>query len=176
MTKTRSILMACGLAGVLGLGALAIGRAQQAEPKGEPRVSARKTLRDRVVALRTEVDSLQLDCDAIRAGLLKTMEGVEQGEILGIDVSALLGSAKLELGGITGNAESLKEMSDLMKAMNAENKEDALGAMKKAFGKQKADFRASLDRKKQEYVRKLRAMHEKKLDLEESENRYREVR
>jgi hypothetical protein len=176
MTKTRSVLMACGLAGVLGLGALAIGRAQQAEPKGETGVSPRKTLRDRVVTLRTEIDLLQLECDGIRAALLKTLEGVEQGDILGIDVSSLMGSAKLELGGISGNAESLKEMSDLMKAMDSPNKDDALSAMKKASGKYKADFRASLDRKKQEYVRKLRALHEKKLDLEESENRYRVVR
>lgn len=176
MMKSLSVAVACGLAGLLVWGVVGIGRAQQAEPRVIGGVSPNNALRERLITLKTDVDALQLDCDAIRAGLLKTLEGVEQGDILGIDVSALLGTAKLELSGVSGNAESLKEISDLMRAMESDDKDQALGAMKKAFKKQKADFQANLGRKKQEYVRKLRSLHEKMLDLEEVEKRYAETR
>ena len=72
MRKTGSIAVVFGLAALLGLGAVS-SPARQDEPKAKEEVSAKKALRERVIALRTEVELLQIEHDADRIDLVETL-------------------------------------------------------------------------------------------------------
>ena len=60
---------------------------------------------------------------------VKWLEGVGQADLMGIDLSALWGTMKLELGGITGDAATLREMSELTTKLDANDPESARKAV-----------------------------------------------
>jgi hypothetical protein len=161
MTTTRSIAMACGLAGLLGLGAVAVSRGQQAEPTGEAKVSPRKALRDQVVKLRAEVDLRQLEFDVVRSCLFDEMKNSQRGST-------------------DKRPQSLQEGVSLAAIMGNKEAEEALrngeAAVEKLSDQWSDEQRSQLDRKKRDFARLAAEFNEKKLDLEEAEIRYREVR
>jgi hypothetical protein len=165
MTKIGSVAVACGLAGLIALGAVTIGRAQQAEPKGEAGVSPKKTLRDRVVKLRTEIDLQQLEFDAARSYLLDRMKAAQ-----GVGEPNHIGTA---VNGVREQAFLAAAMGDEEAAKSFEQGKDAIEKLAK---KRSDEFRAHYDRKLDQFARLASALNEKKLDLEEAENRYRQIR
>jgi hypothetical protein len=175
MLRLRALLAVTVVAGLVLLGAGVLSHAQK--PGDEVQgASPKHKLRDRLVTLEAEVQTLRLERDAMRAALLKTLTDMESAEIMGIDLASLMGTVKLELGGITGDAGSLKETSDLMEAMQSNDPQAAMGKMKKSLGKQRADFLSRIDGKKKEFDRKVRALAERELDLDETKRRIAEVR
>ncbi len=206
MTKTRSVLMACGLTGVLGLGALTIGRAQQAEPKVEKDVSGKQALRERLITLRTEVEILQIEHDADRADLIESVTNLRTYLRRIPSDDERFGRAKL-----------LKEMADEYREKSDEEKrswlrmfsrmassqpelakknlgltaldEESLAklltpeGLEKAMKKEKAEdaadetrLRQTIDQKRKNFAHQTRELNEKKLDLEDLEKRYSQIR
>jgi hypothetical protein len=172
MKTPRTIGLGLGLILLFGVGAATFSNAQQPRGKPEHRTPIRAELRERILQLRTEVDLLQLECDATRACLFEWLRDQGKADLMGIDMSALLGTVKLEMGGLSGDAASLKETSDLISDLNGENKEAGLRAIQKTVKKGKDDLRGALDRKKQDFARQARLLNEKKLDLVEAEKQY----
>jgi hypothetical protein len=77
----RATAMRVGGLSVLVLGCVAVALAQQ--PRGGAAPSSNsKSLRDKIVAVRTEIELAQLDFDAARANLLETMQGMEKARLL----------------------------------------------------------------------------------------------
>jgi len=160
-----------GLIVLLGIGASAFSWAQQTAEQA-PASAPKTELRERVVKLRTEIEMLQMEFDGTKAALVKWMEGIGQADLLGIDLSALWGTMKLELGGITGDAASLKQMSDLMGNLDAKDPKLAMKAVQETAQKGKKERDTAFDRKKQEFAKLARRLHEKKLDLADAEKLY----
>ena len=77
---------------------------------------------------------------------------------MGIDITALMGMVKLELGGLTGDASSLKEMSDLVAKTQGDNPTEALGAVKKTIEKGEKDLKKVLEVKKREFAKQPGAL------------------
>ncbi len=175
MLRLRALLVVSVVAGLSLFGAGVLSHAQKPGEDVQT-VSPKQKLRERLVTLQAEVEVLRLERDAMRAGLLKLLTDMEQADIMGIDLASLMGTAKVELGGLSGDAGSLKEMSDLMKAMESDKPEVAMGKMKQAMGKQRGELLARIDGKKREFDRKVRALAEKELDLDETKRRMAEVR
>ena len=172
MRRVRTNGLVFGLTMMVGVGAVTLSRAQQAGEWTTPRASTRGEAQELVLRLRTEVDLLQLEYDATRECLLGWLRDQGKADLLGIDVSALLGTVKLEMGGFSGNAASVKEMSDLFRKLVGDNKEGGLQAMQETAKKGKDDLIAALDRDKQEFNRQVRLLKEEKLDLVEAEKQY----
>src|SRR5262249_13098566 len=74
MTWFRSVAAAVGLVVTIGLGAVALTRAQPPDKGERPGASPRQKLRERLVQLRTEVEVLRLERDAGRAEILDAMK------------------------------------------------------------------------------------------------------
>jgi hypothetical protein len=74
MTWFRSVAAAVGLVVTIGLGAVALTRAQPPDKGERPAASPRQKLRERLVQLRTEVEVLRLERDAGRAEILDAMK------------------------------------------------------------------------------------------------------
>ena len=205
MTRARSIAVACGLAGLLGLGAAAVSRGQQAELKGDAKVSPRKALRDRVVTLRAEVEVLQLEHDADRADLLdesmelrrlsrgrpdrKLFEGVAGNVEAFIKMSAderkefidALSKDDHEDPEFVGELATLKNFAPAASASEVRTEARAVMRLTAALGnkevkKREKALRTEIDQKREGLRRRATELNEKKLDLEEAEIRYREVR
>jgi hypothetical protein len=163
----------------LGLLLLAAGSAatwSRAQQPGEQKAPAatRAQLRERVIKLRTEVDLLQLDYDGARATLVEWIRDFGKAELMGIDVSALWSTMKMEFGGISGDPAFLKQMAELSpNRVIAGNDPDAgLRAIQEAAKKGKDDLRVAFERKKQEFAKTARILNERKLDLAEAEKQY----
>jgi tryptophan 2,3-dioxygenase len=153
MSRVRSMTLTCGLVAVLALGAVTLTRAQP--PGQDPEPSAQQKLRGRIIDLRTEVEVLQLEHDAMRAALLKALQELEEADL---------------------SAGSLGEISDRMSQRNADTPQERLQAHQKNARTQRTEFRAAVAKKRQEFERKCRALSEKHLDLEDAERRYRATR
>jgi hypothetical protein len=157
---------------LFGAGVATWSRAQQAADRPVSRGAKTADLRERVIALRTEVDVRQLEADGLRAALTDWSRDMAKADLMGIDMGALWGMAKLDLGGISGDAASLKQMSELTGALNADDPATALKATQKAAKKGKDDIQAAFERKKKEFAKTARLLNEKKLDLAEAEKQY----
>src|SRR5947199_8047702 len=72
--RVRSVAAALVLAGLTGLGAAALTRAQPPEPEKGQELSPRQKVRERVVRLRSELDLLKLEYAADRDDLSATMK------------------------------------------------------------------------------------------------------
>jgi hypothetical protein len=132
MRKTWSIAVVCGLAGLFGLGAVSL-RAQQEPPKAEGEMSPRKAMREKLIALRTEVEMLQLECDATKGALLELLKEFTKADMVRVYPS----------GRTTLNKEELD---------------------------------TSVEQKKKDFATKLKSLNGKKLDLEDLEKRYNQIR
>jgi hypothetical protein len=175
MSRLRALLV---LSVVAGLSLFGAGMLSYAQKPGEDvqTVSPKQKLRDRFVMLQAEVETLRLERDAMRAGLLKLLTDMEQADIMGIDLASLMGTAKVELGGLSGDAGSLKEMSDIMEAMQGDDPKAAMEKLKASTGKLRAGLLSRIAEKKKDFDRKVRALGEKELDLDELKRRMAEVR
>jgi hypothetical protein len=131
MSRLRALLVVAVVACLSLFGASMLSYAQK--PGEELRAaSPNQKLRDRLVTLQAEIETLRLERDAMRAPLLKALTDMEENDIMGIDLDSL--------------------------------------------GKQHTDFLARIDGKKKEFDRKVRALGEKELDLDEVKQRMAEVR
>jgi hypothetical protein len=157
---------------LLGAGVATWSRAQQAADRPVARGAKTADLRERVIALRTEVDVLQLEADGLRAALTDWSRDMAKADLMGIDMGAVWGMAKLDLGGISGDAAALQQMRELTGALNADDPATALKATQNAAKKGKDDIQAAFERKKKEFARTARLLNEKKLDLAEVEKQY----
>ncbi|MGO9920626.1 MAG: hypothetical protein ACLQIB_38790 [Isosphaeraceae bacterium] len=83
MRTARTMWIGIGLAILLGTGAVALSRAQQAGQKHVAAPMAKGELRERVLKLRTEVDVLQLEHDAARATLVDWLRDEGKAELMG---------------------------------------------------------------------------------------------
>jgi len=151
---------------VLGVGAATLSRAQQTGDKAVTPARARSNLRERVVALRTEIDLLQLDFEADRATLVDSLKEMRKVEQPGGDdlLMEILQRQILQLV-LEGDAKARIEMS---KALETISKED----MKKVIAKSKDDVSKGIERTKKEFAKKARFLNEKKLELEETQAKY----
>jgi hypothetical protein len=172
MTIARTIGLGLGLVLLVGIGAATWSRAQQVGEKNAPRAMTRAELRERVITLQTEVDLLQVDFDGARATLVEWVGGFEKADLMGIDMSAVLGTVKMDFAGISGDVESLKEMSDRYAKLEGDDAKQSAAAQKAIVTKQKEALKKNLDRKKQEFANLSRHLSEKKLDLAEAEKQY----
>lgn len=161
-----------GMIVLLWFGASAFSSGQQTGQKAAAPAPPAPERRERVLKLQTEVELLQLEFDGTRAALVKWLEGVGQADLMGIDLSALWGTMKLELGGITGDAATLREMSELTTKLDANDPESARKAVQATAQKGKKELQAAFDRKKQEFAKLARRLHETKLDLADAERIY----
>lgn len=85
MSRLRSVAAACGLAGLVALGGVALTRAQQPGANGGRADSPAQRLRDRLVTIRTEVELMKLEHDADRDDLLATMRQLRRLRRDGLD-------------------------------------------------------------------------------------------
>jgi hypothetical protein len=172
MKTARTIGLALGLTLLTGVWAATFSRAQHAGEKTAPPASTKAELRDRVIKLRTDVDLLQVECDGARATLVEWIRDFGKADLMGIDVSALWSTMKMEFAGISGDAASLRQMADLAGKLDGNNPDAGLGAIQEAAKKGKDDLRLAFDRKKQEFAKTARLLNERKLDLAEAEKQY----
>jgi len=136
------------------------------------------------VSLRTEIEIAQLEFDSVRANLLDMMKDMEKVDVVGVDVSGLMGALNLmamvdvQAGGLSGKVESKKEVSspysmpmpleEIPRKIMEKNEQESRDTMKKAIG----EMKAAIERKKKEFAGRARVLIEKRLDLEEIEARF----
>lgn len=150
----------------------------QNPPLGDvPEAAGRKALRERVIALRVEVELLQIDHDADRAGLLDLMKGQRKGDPIGLGQNGLEGLAMMEFDAILGDEESLDSMKEVTEALQKEDAgmdglKSAQKALKKFARKRAESLQVRIDRAKKDFARQAAALEGKKLDLADLEARY----
>ena len=172
MRIARKITLSLLLTLLFGVGAATWSRAQQAVDRPVSRGAKAADLRERVIALRTEVDVLQLEADGLRAALTDWCRDMAKADLMGIDMGAVWGMAKLDLGGISGDATALQQMRELTGALNADDPATALKATQTAAKKGKDDIQAAFERKKKEFAKLARRLNEMKLELTEAEKQF----
>ncbi len=125
------------------------------------RRDARSELRERVLTLRTEVDLLQLEFDADRADLLDSLKEMRQAEQTGNDDrhDANDVNATQSDGRMRGPEEDVRDVRGRHEKASCESV--------------KGDLSKDIDRRKKEFAKKARFLNEKKLELEETEAKYR---
>jgi Uma2 family endonuclease len=80
MTIARTFGLGLGLVLLVGVGAATLSRGQQAGEKSTTPATKRGELRERIVTLRTEIDLLQVECDAARGRLVEAIKQADEEE------------------------------------------------------------------------------------------------
>jgi hypothetical protein len=125
MKIAGSVGVGLGLTLLICIGAAAWSSGQQTGEKAVPLAGRSADLRERVTVLRTEVDVLQLEYDGLRVTRVQWIRDLGKSDLVGVDVAALSIMMKLELGGITGDAASLSEMSRHLGALDSKKPDEA---------------------------------------------------
>jgi hypothetical protein len=148
--RRREVLKTSGLMPVAA--AVALVSEGQGEPS-QPPVDAAK-LRADLIALRADVELLELEHEANRAALLDLLKALRQVEMTSvvIEATARPGSTLVAEPEAPGLAGMIKVVEVDKKANEA--------------------LRAYTDRKKVEFIRSSKELHEKKMSLADAEARY----
>ena len=158
---------------LLGTGATLLC-AQPSQPAGEarPRIDRGK-LRAQVIELRTEVEMLRFDYELARDGLLEEVKierGLKMaGGLIG-SFSAIQVAINKDAAQPPGGARRQETEQDRKKAT------EAAKAAEQEEKKNEAELTAVIAERKKELARKFKLLSEKRLDLEDAEQKYRESR
>ena len=163
--RTSAAVLALGLA----IGVAGIATARQAS---EPQTTEKSKLRAQVVKLRTEVDLLELDRDALRESILTQVKNAEATESISPDQIKLSLESQMMMRMFAGREPS-KEVLEILEAKDDNERERLLAAASK---KQTESVRTAIDSKKKAYADLSSKLAEKRLDLEEAEIQYRSAR
>ena len=116
--------------------------------------SPESRLRARIADLHADVELLQVECAAARQNLMESLKQSGKRE---------LGDRKMALSKIKE-----EEQTKLMKALDRLAEIEFQGRLDSA--------RAESDRRKADFLKKIRSLHQKKLELAEAESEYKSSR
>jgi hypothetical protein len=151
MRISRLIGLAIGMVCLVGVGLASFSRGQQTKDIPGGPGHSKGEVRERLLQLRTEVEVLQLECDANRATLLAWLMGSETADLTGTDLDAHL--------------KNMRDMSAYFTRSSEEGKSEEPQ-------NKREPVKAVLKQKKNDFAATVRRLNEKKLDLAEAERDY----
>lgn len=192
MTRFGYVAAACGLAGILSAGAVAVSRAQQPGDRPVPPALSKQEAREHLIRTRTEVELSQIEHDAARIGLIESLSdlrklhrdglsGKEEQFILLVAEQFQLAKdtfGETELSklfddrreGVVLEVQAMGTTMEKLKGMDG----DALSRFLAAGELRVRDtkFRASIEEWKATFTRRAADLIAKTLDRDEAEIRY----
>jgi hypothetical protein len=194
MTRFRSVAVACGLVATIGLGLVALTRAQPPGDGERPAASPRQKLRERLVGLRTEVELLKVEHEADRADLAKSLKRLRDLRRDGLpdndrqqimQVARMTYRAEINPGADVSARGRRVSLGEHLERYLAENRDKvkslSAGQFVTLLLEEETNARAiplvkSVEERKERFAHSARELHARELDLDEAERRYAETR